>query len=187
MNWLDYAMIVILGLSVLRGLSHGALRMLTSILSFALGIYAASTWHGRAQTFAQTHLGTSPISSEIIGYAVVFLVAFVLVEIVGQRVTAFAELLHLKLIDRLAGAALGAVLGAIVAGLNVTVLTAFLPANSPILQNSELAPEILAYNQKMLGYIPTQVRQAYEDKRQQLARYWSSRQNQPATTPSSGP
>jgi membrane protein required for colicin V production len=185
MNWLDYALIIILGLSVLRGLSHGALRMLTSILSFALAIYAASTWHGRAEALAQTHLGTSPVSSEIIGYAAIFLVTFILVEIVGQRATAFAELIHLKLIDRLAGAVLGAVLGAIIGGLNITVLTALLPANSPLLQNSELAPEILAYNQKMLGYIPTQLRLAYEDKREQLARYWNLRQNQPATTPSS--
>ncbi|MBV8450658.1 MAG: CvpA family protein, partial [Deltaproteobacteria bacterium] len=58
MNWLDYAFIIIIGLSALHGLSHGVLRMLTSILSFALGIYGASKWHGPAAAFAQSHFGT---------------------------------------------------------------------------------------------------------------------------------
>ncbi len=181
MNWLDYALIIIIGLSVLHGLSHGALRMLTSILSFVLGIYSASIWHAQMGSLAHSHLGTSPAISDIIGYVAVFLIVFVAVEMVGQRIIALAELVHLNLLDRLAGAAFGVVLGAIFAGLNIVLLTALLPANYPLLQNSKLAPEILAYDQRLLGYLPPQMKQVYEDKRSQLARYWNTKHNSPAT------
>jgi membrane protein required for colicin V production len=181
MNWLDYALIIIIGLSVLHGLSRGALRMLTSILSFALGIYGASIWHAQIGLLAQSHLGTSPAASNIIGYIAIFLIVFVAVEMAGQRIIALAQLIHLNLLDRLAGAALGAVLGAIFAGLNIILLTTLLPANYPLLQNSELAPEILAYDQSLLDYIPSQMKQVYEDKRNQLVRYWNNKHDSPAT------
>jgi len=185
MNWLDYALIIIIGLSVLHGLSHGVLRMLTSILSFIMGIYGASVWHGQVGRLAQSRLGTSPVTSDIIGYVAVFLLVFLAVEIVGQRIIALAALVHLNLLDRLAGAAFGAVLGVIFAGLNVFLLTTLLPANYPLLQNSKLAPEILSYDQRLLGYVPPQMKQAFQDKRDQLARSWKAKRSSPATAPDS--
>jgi membrane protein required for colicin V production len=180
MNWLDYVLLAIIGLSAVHGLSHGALRMLTSLLSLVLGIYGASMWHGQAGTLAQSHLGTSPLTSEIIGYAVVFVVIFVAVEAVGQRIVALAEVARLNLLDRLAGAGLGAVLGAIFAGLNIVLLTALLPSNYPLLQDSQLAPKILSYDRELMKYIPPQVKQIYQDKRDQLTRYWDAKDGKPA-------
>jgi len=181
MNWLDYALIIIIGLSVVHGLSHGALRMLTSILSFALGIYGASMWHGHVGALAQSHLGTSPVTSDIIGYVTIFLLVFAAVEIAGQRIIGLAQFVHLNLVDRLAGAVFGAMLGAIFAGLNIILLTTLLPPNYPLLQNSELAPKILSTDQNLLGYVPSQMRQMYQDKRDQLARFWNAQHNSPAT------
>jgi membrane protein required for colicin V production len=101
---------------------------------------------------------------------------------VGQRIIALAQLVHLNMLDRLAGAAFGAVLGAILAGLNIILLTTLLPPNYPLLQNSELAPQILSYDQKLVGYVPSEMKQIYQDKRDQLARYWSAKRNNPDTT-----
>ena len=185
MNWLDYALLIIIGLSMLRGLSHGALQMLTSILSFVLGIYGAFEWHGWAAALAQTHLGVSPTAGDIIGYVVIFLLVFVAVELVGQRIIMLAELVHLNLLNRLAGAAFGAVLGALFVGLNVVLLTILLPPNYPLVRNSELAPEILSYDERLLSYVPPQMKQEYEDKRNELARYWNTRRNSPTTAPES--
>ena len=161
--------------------------MLTSILSFVLAIYGASIWHGQAGSLAQSHLGTSPVTSDIIGYITIFLLVFIAVEVLGQRIIFLAQLVHLNLLDRLAGAALGAVLGVIFAGLNIVLLTTLLPANYPALQNSELAPEVLSYDQSLLGYVPPRVKQIYQEKRDQLARYWNIKHPSPATTTESAP
>ncbi len=182
MNWLDYLLLLIIVLSIIHGLAHGALRMLTSIFSFILGIYAALTWHSQVAALVQAHLGASPFSSELIGWIAIFLLVFALVEIAGQRIIALAALVHLNLVDRLAGAALGAVLGVVFSGINIVLLTALLPANYPLLQNSALAPRILSYDQKLVDYVPPQLRQAYQDKRNQLAQYWNDKNKNPATT-----
>src|SRR5690348_7832859 len=119
MNWLDYALLIIIGLSVVHGLAHGALRMVTSICALVLGIYSASIWHGNAAAVARSPLNISPFASEIIGYVAIFLVVFVAIEFAGQRIIAVVQLVHLTWLDRLGGAVLGASLGAIFAGLNV--------------------------------------------------------------------
>src|SRR5215471_15375577 len=108
MNWLDYVLLIIIGLSVIHGLSHGALRMLTSLFAFVLGIYGASKWHSQAAALSQYHLGTSPAFSDLVGYIAIFLLLFVAVQLAGQRIIALATLVHLNLLDRLAGAAFGA-------------------------------------------------------------------------------
>jgi membrane protein required for colicin V production len=185
MNWLDYALLIIIGLSTVYGLSHGAVRMLTSFFAFILAIYGASKWHSQAAALLEYHLRTSPAISDILGYAAIFVLLFVAVELAGQRITALAALANLNLVDRLAGAVCGVVLGAVLAGLNVVLLTAILPANYPLLQNSELAPQILSYDQELVGYVPPGVKQVYEDKREQLARYWKARRSNPANAPKS--
>jgi membrane protein required for colicin V production len=180
MNWLDYAIIVIIGFGVLHGLAHGALRMLTSILSFVLAIYAASAWHAQAAAAAQYHLATSPNTSVIIGYVAVFVLVFVAVQITGQRIIALVSLVHLNPLDRLGGAVMGAALATIFVGLDIVLLTAILPPNYPLLQDSQLAPEIAAYNQKLLGYVPPQLKQLYEEKRDSLVQYWNEQHKSPA-------
>jgi len=183
MNGLDYAIIALVGFGALYGLMRGALRMATSILSLAAGIYAASVWYVRAGAIAQQHLGTSPTVSDVIGYAAIFLVAFVAIEFAGGRVIQLAHIIHLNWIDRLGGAAFGAALAAIFAGLDLLILTALMPANSALIRDSQLAPRILAYTQALVGYVPPQVKTLYEEKRAELIEFWTHEAESPAATP----
>jgi membrane protein required for colicin V production len=183
MNGLDYAFIAIIGFGALYGLSHGVLRMATSILSFVLGIYAASIWHGRAGALAQYHLGTSPATSEIIGYVAVFVLVFIAIEFAGRRLILAAHIVNLNLVDRLGGAVFGAVLATVFAGLDIVILTAVLPPDYPLLRNSKLAARILSYDEALLDYVPVEVKQVYQEKHDQLVSYWNGRNKNPATTP----
>ncbi|HKV55995.1 MAG TPA: CvpA family protein [Candidatus Binataceae bacterium] len=180
MNGLDYALLIVVGFGVLYGLAHGALRMATSILSFVLGLYLASLWHKQAAALAGNYLHTSPTASDYIGYIAVFVIVFVAVEIVGQRIIALAHIVNLNFVDRLGGALFGAALAAVFAGLDVVILTAILPANYPLLQQSQLAPRLLSYNEMLLEYVPPQVKELYEEKRSQFAGYWNGKNNDPA-------
>ena len=179
MNWLDYVLLIIIGVSIVHGLAHGALRMLTSFFSLVLGIYGAVLWHGNVAVLARSHFDISPFTSEIIGYVAIFLLIFAAIEIAGQRIIGFVQLVNMNWLDRLAGGILGPLLGMVFAGLNILLLTALLPPGYPLLQNSELAPEVISYDQKLEGYIPSEIRQAYEQKRDELTRYWNTRGNSP--------
>src|ERR1700691_2144628 len=175
MNGLDYAIIAIVGLSALHGLTRGALRMSTSILSRGLGIFAASLYYGRAAALAERYLKTSPTMSAVIGYVAVFVIVFIAVEYVGGRVVTLVKIIHLSAIDRLAGAAFGAVIGLVLAGLMVVAITAVMPATPPLLRDSKLAPRVLQYNQVLLAYVPPQVKISYEEKRTEMMQYWQSK------------
>ena len=183
MNGLDYAILAIVGIGALSGLTRGALRMATSILALVLGIYAASVYYQRAAAIAHQDLATSSTMSAVIGYAAVFAIVFIAIEYAGGRVIRLAQIIHLNWIDRLAGGVLGASIGAILAGLVVVAMTAVLPPNPALLRDSKLAPRVLGYNQVLMAYVPAQVKITYEEKRAELYRQWVIKAESPTPSP----
>jgi membrane protein required for colicin V production len=172
MNGLDYVIVAAIALGAIYGLSRGALRMATSVLSVAIGLYVASIKYGWAAAFARKQFGTNPTLSAVIGYVVMFAIVFVAVEIAGRTVTRLARIVHLAWLDRIGGGILGAAIAAALAGVGVMLLTAALPADTPFLTHSDLAHELVAYNYALLEYVPPEVRTAYESKTKVLLREW---------------
>lgn len=184
LNGLDYAILAIVAVGVLHGMSRGALRMVTSILSLVVGIYTASIYYGQAANLAQNYLKTNATVSAIIGYAAIFIAVFILIEMAGGRIIQLIRIIHLSWLDRLGGALVGAVIGAVLAGLVVVAMTAALPAESPLLAKSRLAPRVLSYNRELLGFVPAQVEKMYEAKRAELFRDWAAAETEtPAPSP----
>jgi uncharacterized membrane protein required for colicin V production len=182
-NGLDYGIIAIIGFGALYGLGRGALRMATSILSLALGLYAASIWYLRVSAYAAKHFGTSPVLSRVLGYAIVFLLVFVAIEFAGRRIVMLVNLVNLGCVDRLAGGAFGAGIGVVLAGLTIVAITAFSAPNPPMITDSQFAPTVLAYNEALLAYVPPEVKKEYQTKREQVYRYWIDRKKAPAHSP----
>jgi uncharacterized membrane protein required for colicin V production len=183
-NGLDYAILAIVAVGVLHGLSRGALRMVTSILSLIVGIYTASIYYGQAATLAQNYLKTNPTVSAIVGYAAIFIAVFILIEMAGGRIIQLVRIIHLSWLDRLGGAIVGALIGSVLAGLVVVAMTAALPGESPLLAKSKLAPRVLSYNRELLGFVPAQVEKMYEVKRAELFRDWAAAETEtPAPSP----
>ncbi len=172
MNGLDYVIVVAIALGAIYGLSRGALRMATSVLSVAGGLYVASIKYGWAAAVARKQFGTNPTLSAVIGYVAMFAIVFVVIEIAGSTVTRLARTVHFGWLDRIGGGVLGAAIAAALAGVGVMLLTALLPADTPLLTHSDLAHELVAYNYALLEYVPPEVRAAYESKTKALLREW---------------
>ncbi len=190
LNGLDYGIIAIIGFGTLYGLGRGALRMATSILSLALGLYVASMWYQRVGAYVEKLFKTSPAVSGAIGYVLVFILVFVAIEFAGRRVIMLVNLVNLGCIDRLAGGVFGAVLGVVLAGLTILAMTAYMAPNPPMITDSQFAPTVLAYNEALLAYneallayVPPEVKKEYETKREQVYRYWIDRKKAPAHSP----
>ena len=182
MNNLDYAIVGIIALGGLYGLTRGALRMATSMLSVVLGVAAASIWHGRVEEVVE-HFHVPPTLAAVIGYVAVFLAVAVAIEFAGRRIVRLAHIINMNWIDRLGGAIFGAALAAAFAGIDVVLLTSLIPADSTLVSDSRLAPRVLAYNQLLVAYAPSQVKEQYEQKREELMRYWSTQNENPAPAP----
>lgn len=175
LNALDWAILAILGLGLIYGLSRGALRMATPIVSFVCGIYAGSLWYGPAGALVQRNFQTSTATAQVVGYAMVFLLVFVVIGYAASRIIELAHIINLSWIDRIAGAAFGIAIAASFAGLDVLLLTALLPSTSPLLRDSQLAPRAIAYNETLVGFIPPEVKRLYYEKRGQLYHFWAEK------------
>ncbi len=183
MNNLDYAIIALVAFGGFYGLTRGALRMVTSILSVTLGIAAAAAWYGRAGAVVAQHLHTTPTVSAVVGYIVVFVAVAAAIEFAGRRIVRLAHIINLNWIDRVGGALFGAALAAAFAGFDVGLLTVVLPADSTLVRDSELAPRAVAYNESLMAYVPAQMKDLYGQKREELMRYWSTQNENPAPAP----
>ncbi len=172
LNGLDYIAIALFAVGAIYGLQRGALRMVTSVVSLATGIYFASLYYNKAGAFADTQLGSSPTVGAVVGYVAVFVLIFAAVEIVGTSAIRLMQVAHLSPLDRLAGGLLGAGVAGVFAGLAVMLMAALLPPNAALLRNSQLVPMLLAYNEMLVGYIPGDALLAYERNRDDLMKYW---------------
>jgi membrane protein required for colicin V production len=172
MNGLDVAVVVIAGIGLVWGLSRGVLRMATSIVSLAGALYFASVYYPAARDLAFRYLGVNATIAAVIGYGLVFLVVFGVIETSGAVLVRVARTAHLGWIDRLAGAAAGGAISIAIAGLALMLLTAVLPTDAQLLKQSQLAPHVLDYTDVILRYIPPELKTTYERKRRDLTRYW---------------
>jgi membrane protein required for colicin V production len=178
-NSLDYGIVAIIAFGALYGLGRGVLRMTTSIVSLMAAAAAASSWHGRVGDLLQQRLATTPWVSSILGYIAVFAIVSVAIGIAGRRLVALVQLANLNLVDRLGGAIFGAALAVVFVGIDLMILTALLPPDSTLLRDSRLAPAVSACNDTLLGYIPPEAMKAYQEKREELLRYWNEHKENP--------
>ena len=52
------------------------------------------------------------------------------------------------------------------------ILTTVLPSDSMLMRESQLAPHLMAYNQTLMAYVPAEIRDAYQVRRDAWVRYW---------------
>lgn len=191
MNTLDYAIAAVTVMGTLYGFSRGVFRMATSALSLLGGLYAASIYYPVAGNFVAKQLGANPTAAEVIGYVAVFTIVFIGIEIGGTIVIRVLRSVHMGWVDRMAGGLIGGAITAAVLGLLVMALALILPAQGDLLRRSILAPDLLAYDDALVEYIPAQVKEAYQARRSQLLAIWQQqalrRSAKPAPAPSPTP
>jgi membrane protein required for colicin V production len=187
MNGLDFAIVIALSVGAFYGLSHGAIRMLTSVLALAGGVYIASIYYPVAENLIEKQFGASPVAASLIGYLVLFGALFFVIEIIGSMLTRTLLVIHLSWFDRLIGAAVGATIMAVATGLVVMLMAVVLPADAAIIRDSSLAPRLLLYNHELVRYIPDDVKQAYETRRAEIIRNWIEKETRLTESPVASP
>jgi uncharacterized membrane protein required for colicin V production len=187
MNVLDYALLVFVALGAIHGLRQGALRMVTSVVSLGAAIYLASLQHARAGALIEREFGCDPTLAAVLGYVAVFVAVFAAVQVAGTIAINLVHLVNMGLLDRLAGSLIGAGVASALAGVAVMLLAALLPPNADLLTQSQLAPELLAYNEALVAHVPTEARHAYDEARVDLLRSWLQKEASTLALPDSGP
>jgi membrane protein required for colicin V production len=126
MTWIDWAILIVMALSVLGGLKQGFFRSVFSLGGLLLGLALAAWNYARVAALLMPLVRMEPVAN-IIGFVLIALLVMALASILG---TVLAKIMHqigLGCLDRLAGAAFGLFQGALLVTLGILVVVAFYP------------------------------------------------------------
>jgi membrane protein required for colicin V production len=126
MTWIDWAIVIVVTLSVLGGLSQGFFRSVCSLGGLFLGLVLAAWNYALVAALFAPIVRVQPVANAI-GF---LLIALVVMGVAGAVGTALAKTMHrvgLGCLDRLAGGVFGFLQGALLVTLCILVAVAFFP------------------------------------------------------------
>lgn len=113
MNFLDYAVLIIVGIFAILGYRKGIIVSLTTLAALVLGIYAAVNFSNYLDATLMENLRPSRKWLPFISFGITFLLVLVGVLLVGKVMEKLVDLVGLGFVNRLLGALFGAIKGII--------------------------------------------------------------------------
>ena len=160
MNLLDLIVAVLCAGFAVSGIARGLVRQLFSLGGLVAGHLAGIRYYA----FAQANLGLSFQYAEVVGYAVVFLAAYLAVRLIGGLIEGRVRKSKLSGADRLAGMAAGLVKGALFSILIVFLLVILLPRDARLLRESKAAPPAIAAGNRLAAVFPERFAESFREK-----------------------
>jgi len=126
MTWADWAIVIVIGLSVLSGLSEGFFRSVCALGGLFLGLVLAA-WNYAKVAALLTPLVRIEAVANAIGFLLIALLVMGIGGVAGKGLANTLHAVGLGCLDKLAGAAFGFLQGALLVTLCIVVTLAFFP------------------------------------------------------------
>jgi membrane protein required for colicin V production len=126
MMWVDWAIVLVMVLSVLAGLSQGFFRSVCSLGGLILGL-ALAAWNYPLVAVPLRPLVHSEEIADIVGFLVIALVIMIVAGILGSFLAKALHAIGLGCLDKFAGAIFGFFQGMLLVTLAILVTVAFYP------------------------------------------------------------
>ncbi len=170
MHWLDFILILVLGIGGLLGLRSGLLWQIARIVIFAFAIYCCINYHEvPAGWIKDTFTGLSDGTTWLVAYIITFLgvcLAGFLITFILEGVLKAA---NLKPIDRILGALVGVLKAGLVCGGVLTGVVLYGPAQTKeAIGDSYLAPQLLEGMRYVLAAVPEKVKDELGDSLEKI-------------------
>ncbi|MGA3370607.1 MAG: CvpA family protein [Terracidiphilus sp.] len=127
MIWVDMAIVFVVALAVLGGISQGFFRSFCSLAGLVLGVAVAAWNYQLAAALLAPILGIEALANAI-GFLLIALLVMGLAAMAGKILFKTVHGIGLGCLDRLAGAAFGFLQGALLVMLVILVAVAFFPS-----------------------------------------------------------
>ncbi len=162
MNSFDILIAVITGFCMVRGLFRGFIKEFFSIIGVFAGFFAATRYYGSIASLISGEI-INPAYLPLVAFMVVFTLIYLIISVLGVIIKYLLKITILGWVDRVFGAISGTLKGALIAAVLMLALVAFLPAGSPFLTRSHLAPYLISTTEKMVLVVPKAVRQQFNE------------------------
>ena len=176
MNPFDILIIILLVVTLVRGVFRGLVKELASIIGVLGGFYAAYSYYAH---LAQPLGKWIPQAgwANIAGFVLLFIGVYLIVSILGVVIKYLLSIAFLGWVDRLCGAIFGFFKGVLICAVLLVALIAFLPSGSTIVRGSMLSPYIKMIAQPMARVVSKEMRQRYTHNAKDVEESWR-RKNQ---------
>jgi len=156
-NLLDATIVIVLLVSILRGVIIGFIDSLSRILGVLAGFWAAMNFH---QVLDQrlALLVENPTIRFLISFLLIFFSIYLFFAITGHLLRYVMNSVRLGWLDRWMGLLMGAAKGLLVIGIICFLLTVLLPQRSPILRRSYLYPRLSTVFRSVIILVPSDIR-----------------------------
>jgi membrane protein required for colicin V production len=126
MDWVDLAIVLLMALAVLGGISQGFFRSASSLAGLVLGL-AVAAWNYQWVAALISPIVRIEAAANVIGFLLIALVVMGLAAMAGNILFKTIHGIGLGCLDRLAGAVFGLLQGALLVMLVILVAVAFYP------------------------------------------------------------
>lgn len=179
-NVLDIIILSIVLFFTIWSFFKGIIRGVFSLLALALGIILARQFY--YQTAQSWGRWISPKAGNIIAFILLFLVAYLVVVIIGKLFRKIIKTIELNWLDHVGGALLGFLIGLLLVCLLVTVLIMVLSPHEEVLRTSKLIPHVVSLvtlSDGLLKAIPPEIRRGFQEKVEELKGFWKKYKHHP--------
>ncbi len=152
MNLLDYIIILLMIYLIIRGIMRGIIREIFSLAGIILGIFLGNLLQPWVTGLLRPSLPDTG-SLPLISFAFIFAVILILCNLIGWSINLLSKKVFMGWLDRTIGACLAAAKGIIITYLVIVLLTFFMPAKTPLIAGSKLAPWVIRSYQHMTSII----------------------------------
>lgn len=164
MNTVDFCVLSAIGITALIGIARGFIRELSSIMAWVLAGVATFWDVPFVNAFMRSHFESSFLA-DIITTVAVFLIAFIIVSLIGTVCASFIRGSMISPIDRLFGALLGSTKGIILISCLELISVCFVARNEmpSMIQQSVLIPYIYNLSDFVRSTLPDKARNFLDD------------------------
>ncbi|MGA1978499.1 MAG: CvpA family protein [Bacteroidales bacterium] len=107
MNWIDFGILIVLGLALIRGFSNGFVKEIASLLALILGIWGAIKFSGYTEVKLDEWFRINGQYTGIISFIVTFGIIVVIVHFIGVLADKLVSAISLEFLNRILGMAFG--------------------------------------------------------------------------------
>ena len=169
MNILDFILLTILAIALIRGIVRGMIRQVAGLLGLIAGFVAAGHFYVRLLPTLREHFPSIPFL-EVISYAVIYAITWLAVVIVGYLFVKLSRAMLMAWADRLLGGVFGLFKGLVASVVLVAVLTLFLSSDSKVLRDSLFSVHVQRVGYYLVRLTPKDLRDRYEKRHKALVR-----------------
>ncbi len=172
LNWLDIAIVAIMGVSVIEGIARGFARVGVGLAAAVAGVILGIWFYGAIGYYFLPYVSSKGIAN-FIGFLIVFAGCLVVGAVLGKLLGALFKWAGLTWMDRILGALFGFVRGLVGAIALVLILTAFSPKPPPAsVAESRYAPYLIGAAGVIVEFAPREVREGFLESYEKLKEIW---------------